>query len=532
MSRRSSEKKSESHGCCHCWRCLPVPSARSQKYRGLEVLEFGSTVNRRPRNHLTCGEDAPAGYRRYVERESEEIRLRVYLPAAMVMSILLLTLFSMVAIMATADVSQGEGKQVEELIDQIASGAFRDSVAGVGGVVVTVVVALAALSWVDVKQPDDRAYMHMWIDDIKNSGGREQVVSILMSFLSFSFGSLVFAFWVSVLAEGHSKRGSVGGDALIGAILLVVSVVIWVLPSMMRSSKNAIIRRYIILLSDANNYVRGAIANSSIVLSEDPEKLRVWVCAYFVKAFVVFAVPAGVVWGCVSGALGGGVGMGVFVGLTSCCVVGYATQMVADCVRRVPLIRLEFTVGLIALFLFQALFVGGVTVYFKTKQGWNYLDEVEVVAAILVACFWCWVPVIFYVFLGIDIPVLRKMSAYRFAKRKKELVERYNSNFFNKIDIDEIKFDIFDTVVPQGAILLHAKPEEDRRWMKTWSRRAVMMVPEEGKPHRPGPHDVDLRAYIAETLGIVLPGTGTPALPSRVRSSNSAIDEWHIDSSY
>ncbi|OMG32998.1 hypothetical protein BKH34_02865 [Actinomyces naeslundii] len=111
-------------------------------------------------------------------------------------------------------------------------------------------------------------------------------------------------------------------------------------------------------------------------------------------------------------------------------------------------------------------------------------------------------------------------------------MERYNSNFFNKIDIDEIKFDIFDTVVPQGAILLHAKPEEDRRWMKTWSRRAVMMVPEEGKPHRPGPHDVDLRAYIAETLGIVLPGTGTPALPSRVRSSNSAIDEWHIDSSY
>ena len=77
------------------------------------------------------------------------------------MSTLLLTLFSMVAIMVTADMSQGEGKQVEELIDQIASGAFRDSVAGVGGVVVTVVVALAALSWVDVKQPNDRAYMHM-----------------------------------------------------------------------------------------------------------------------------------------------------------------------------------------------------------------------------------------------------------------------------------------------------------------------------------------------------------------------------------
>lgn len=90
-----------------------MSSVRSQKYRGLEVSEFGSTGNRYPRKHLTRGEDTPAGYRRYVERESEEIRLRTYLPAAMIMSTLLLTLFSMVAIMVTADMSQGEGKQLK-----------------------------------------------------------------------------------------------------------------------------------------------------------------------------------------------------------------------------------------------------------------------------------------------------------------------------------------------------------------------------------------------------------------------------------
>jgi len=531
MPWRSSKNKPESHGYCHCWRCLPVSSVRSQKYRGLKVSEFGSTGNRYSRKHLTCGEDAPAGYRRYVERESEEIRLRTYLPAAMIMSTLLLTLFSMVAIMVTADMSQGEGKQVEELIDQIASGAFRDSVAGVGGVVVTVVVALAALSWVDVKQPSDRAYMHMWIDDVKNSGGREQVVSILMSFLSFSFGSLVFAFWVSVLAERHSKRGAVGGDALIGAILLVVSVVIWVLPSMMKSSKNAIIREYIILLSDINNYVRGAIANPSIVLNGNARSSRIW--GMFCLVFIISAVPAGIVWGCVGSGPDVGVVVGVFVGLVACFTAGCATQMVVDCVRRVPMARAQGTFFLLMICLPPALFVGFIAIHVAIKQGWHGTVGIAVISAVLLtACFWWFIPVFIYIVFGVGVPVLQGMTSYWFFKKGEELVRRYNGKFFDKIQVDEVKCDIVDTIMPRGSILHYGRFEDDRRWMKAWSRRAVMMVPEAGKPRKPGPHAVDLRSYIAETFDIFLPGTGAPVLPSRVWSSNGAIDEWHVDSLY
>ena len=153
-------------------------------------------------------------------------------------------------------------------------------------------------------------------------------------------------------------------------------------------------------------------------------------------------------------------------------------------------------------------------------------------AVLLTACFWWFIPVFIYIVFGVGVPVLQGMTSYWFFKKGEELVRRYNGKFFDKIQVDEVKCDIVDTIMPRESILHYGRFEDDRRWMKAWSRRAVMMVPEAGKPHKPGPYDVDLRAYIVETLGIVLPGTGTPALPSRVRSSNGAIDEWHIDSSY
>jgi len=352
-----------------------------------------------------------------------------------------------------------------------------------------------------------------------------------MSFLSFSFGSLVFAFWVSVLAERHSKRGAVGGDALIGAILLVVSVVIWVLPSMMKSSKNAIIREYIILLSDINNYVRGAIANPSIVLNGNARSSRIW--GMFCLVFIISAVPAGIVWGCVGSGPDVGVVVGVFVGLVACFTAGCATQMVVDCVRRVPMARAQGTFFLLMICLPPALFVGFIAIHVAIKQGWHGTVGIAVISAVLLtACFWWFIPVFIYIVFGVGVPVLQGMTSYWFFKKGEELVRRYNGKFFDKIQVDEVKCDIVDTIMPRGSILHYGRFEDDRRWMKAWSRRAVMMVPEAGKPRKPGPHAVDLRSYIAETFDIFLPGTGAPVLPSRVWSSNGAIDEWHVDSLY
>ena len=125
--------------------------------------------------------------------------------------------------------------------------------------------------------------------------------------------------------------------------------------------------------------------------------------------------------------------------------------------------------------------------------------------------------------------MLASLNSMRRCREIESLAKSYEQLFSGEVGGDRDVVAIVNEVLPVGVVL---RKKDRSGWVKPWSRRAVMMVPEAGKPRKPGPYDVDLRAYIAKTFDIVLPGTGAPVLPSRVRSSNGAIDEWHVDSSY
>ena len=125
--------------------------------------------------------------------------------------------------------------------------------------------------------------------------------------------------------------------------------------------------------------------------------------------------------------------------------------------------------------------------------------------------------------------MLASLNSMRLCREIESLAKSYERLFSGEAGDDRDVVAIVNEVLPVGVVL---RNKDGGGWMKPWSRRAVMMVPEAGKPRKPGPHAVDLRAYIAETFDIVLPGTGAPVLPSRVWSSNGAIDEWHVDSLY
>lgn len=413
----TSKKKPESHGCCHYCLGLPAQPMRDRQDNGFRKSTSGFVNGRRSKKWSKQAQSVPVGYRRYIEVESGGPSLGYGVSLAIFLSALLLILFSILSIMMSIDVSQSSDKQIGQLVSQVARRDFRASIMDVEGVMATIVLALAALSWVDVKQPRDRTYMRMWINDVNNSGKREQVVFVSMLFLSSSFGALVLAFWVSLLAEGHSKGVLVGGDALIGAALAVASVVIWVLPLTVKASKNNSLRGYILLLGDITNYMRASMANPLIVPDEGVEKPRIG--RHVCLAFAISALPAGKVWILVGGAYGVGVVMGFLVGVIACGAAFIAASGVVECAARTSLVRL-WAVVLLIYFFFSIISVGFAAVLMAFKWGWRDLWGIAGFTTLMViACFWWCFPVFVYVVCGRDVPILRNMTAYFFAKKRR-----------------------------------------------------------------------------------------------------------------
>ena len=243
----------------------------------------------------------------------------------------------------------------------------------------------------------------------------------------------------------------------------------------------------------------------------------------YAVTFAISAVMFGLAWWACAGV--GAVGFAILYGMVCCLFVWLMVEDVPNVILSKPFVRFAAIFNFISVSIAAFVLPSFVAVLkFGVGGAWPTMC----------ACIVWLIVMYLFMFRGIKVPVLAGLMCFRLCRYQNALKRIYLDLVEGEMlhDRDELG-DVANILIPMGSvILMEGEKPPGVSCAKVWSRRAGAMVPEEGKPRRPGPHAVDLRAYVAETLGIVLPGTGTPALPSRVRSSNSAIDEWHIDSSY
>ena len=448
-------------------------------------------------------------------KSSFEVLLRTAI-ASLVMALLCVLL----AILVTGSFGESVWGVFLELALRLAGSDFRSGVMDVGAIVAGLVVALAALSWVRHKRPVGEGGWHVargWLIGVLDDARREDVAIDLMHILAMCFGALVAVFWVSVCAAKYCGI-QVAGDAFVGVILAFISGVIALSPLLLRPSGNGQVRDYSVVLRNIILWVRWECFSGW----SNFRKQFSWrdVVVRFVVVSMVGAVMFGAAWWVCAGLAS--VGAAVFYGMACPALVWLMVEDIPDLILGRPFVKFvtafNFVSTSVVAFVFPC-FVA--TRSFGLGRAW-----------LVVAVGLVWLIVVcLLVFCGARIPVLKDLVCFRLCRCQAELGKTFSDltegeMLYDWGDLDEVT----KILIPKGSVI--AESRSGVFCMKVWSQRAEMMVPETGKPHKPGPYDVDLRAYIVETLGIVLPGTGVPELTSRVRSSNSAIDEWHIDSSY
>jgi len=134
-------------------------------------------------------------------------------------------------------------------------------------------------------------------------------------------------------------------------------------------------------------------------------------------------------------------------------------------------------------------------------------------------------------FRGVRIPVLTDIVFAELYGYRSALERRWSSlmNRGSSRDRDDL-YEVAKILVPAGSIIPKDEMVSDRRSMKAWSRRAVILVPEVGKPRNHEPGDIDLRAYIEDMLGIALPGGSAGMAQSHVKPEEGVVDDWHASS--
>lgn len=519
MSWRSSEKKSESHGCCHY----------CQYFLGGSAVNAGDGRHSRFSGSLVRGGQFDGGAKdRAGYVDYREVKSRIKSGSGVlflsVSASLLTALFCVLLVkLVTGNFGDSFLGEFLDLALRLSGSSFRSDVVDVGAVVAGAEVALAALSWRQHKRPAGEGVRRvgmMWLIDVFDDARREDIAADLMCVLTACFGALVVAFWVSVFAAQYCGI-QVDGDVFVGIVLIFTSGVIALLPLLSRPSGNGVVRDYAVALQNVVSWVRWGCVSKWMTCRGRVSVPRA-VGGYAVT-FAISAVMFGLAWWACAGV--GAVGFAILYGMVCCLFVWLMVEDVPNVILSKPFARFAAIFNFISVSIAAFVLPSFVAVLkFGVGGAWPTMC----------ACIVWLIVMYLFMFRGIKVPVLAGLMCFRLCRYQNALKRIYLDLVEGEMlhDRDELG-DVANILIPMGSvILMEGEKPPGVSCAKVWSRRAGAMVPEEGKPRRPGPHAVDLRAYVAETLGIVLPGTGTPALPSRVRSSNSAIDEWHIDSSY
>ncbi len=523
MLWRSSKKKPESHGCCHYCQYVPEPCSAeeeklTQKLTRTHAGDAGVQCEKKfMENRANEGGGEIAGYIPYVKLKSNVKPVFVLWYQMLVMSPMLLLSVGYFSVYFATRKGGVTVEGVRTLYSQSSSGLFREEILGVCGFVIGAVMALAALSWVRHRRPENPHHTRMWIVDILDDSLKEMVSFCATVVLSSLFGVLTIMYWISVFSA-RQKGDHMGGAILIGSVLIIVSVVVYSLPLLLSTTGNVPHRERVRTLQDIISYSRFM----SVVRGwgECKKLSRLGIAVRYASIFVIASISMGISWWLWGGRNVSVVAVALYVGVIAvyfvCCKIYFSIKLIIrSCFSRSAFLLLS---GLFCVSLLLIFWAGMTEVSNRSKDSF---------LAVL-AGFWWIVPIYFYGILR-RVPMLASLNSMRLCREIESLAKSYEQLFSGEVGGDRDVVAIVNEVLPVGVVL---RKKDRSGWVKPWSRRAVMMVPEAGKPRKPGPYDVDLRAYIAKTFDIVLPGTGAPVLPSRVRSSNGAIDEWHVDSLY
>ena len=519
MPWRSSKNKPESHGCCHY----------CQYFLGGSAINAGGGHHSRPSGSLVRGGQFDggakdcAGYLDY-----REVKSRIKSGSRVLFLAVSASLFTALFCVLLVKLVTGDfgGSFLEEFLDlalRLADSSFRSDVMAVGAVVAGVEVALAALSWRQHKRPageGTRRVGMVWLIDVFDDARREDITADLMNVLTACFGALVVAFWVSVFAALYCGV-RVDGDVFVGIVLIFTSGVIALLPLLSRPSGNGVVRDYAVALQNVVSWVRWGCVSKWMTCRRCVSVPRV--VGDYVVTFAISAVMFGLAWWACAGS--GAVGFAILYGVVCCLFVLLMVEDVPSVILNKPFAKFTTIFNFISISITAFVLPSFVAILrFGASSAWPTMF----------ACIMWLIVVYLFMFRGIKVPVLAGLMQFRLCRYqntlKKAILDLMEGEVLH--DRDDLG-DVAKILIPMGSvILMEGEKAPGASCVKVWSRRADAMVPEEGMPHRPGPHAVDLRSYIAETFDIVLPGTGAPVLLSRVRSSNGVIDEWHVDSSY
>lgn len=523
MFWRSSKNKLESHDCCHYCQYVPEPCSPedeklTQKLARTHAGDVGVQCEKKFIENITNeGGDEIAGYIPYVELKSSVKPVFVLGYQMLVISPMLLLSVGYISVYFATREGGVTVEGVRTLYSQSSSGLFREEILGVCGFVIGAVMALAALSWVRHRRPENPHQNRMWVVDILDDSLKEMVSFCAVIVLSSLFGVLTIMYWISAFSA-RQKGDHMGGAILIGSVLIVVSVVAYSLPLLLSVTGNVSHRERVRTLQDIVSYSRFM----SVVQgwSECKKLSRLGIAVRYASIFVIASISMGISWWVWGGRNMSVVAVAVYVGAIAVYFVWCKIYFSIKLIVRSRFLRAAFLLlsGLFCVSLILIFWAGMAEVSNRSKDS---------LFAVL-AGFWWIAPIYFYGILR-RIPMLASLNSMRLCREIESLAKSYERLFSGEAGGDRDVVAIVNEVLPVGVVL---RNKDGGGWMKPWSRRAVMMVPEAGKPRKPGPHAVDLRSYIAETFDIVLPGTGAPVLLSRVRSSNGVIDEWHVDSSY
>lgn len=463
--------------------------------------------------------DCSDGYVPYVELKSTVKSAGALGMRLLLMSPLLLLFITYVAAFAFVGAEGFKAERIEYLYQQVSSAVFREEILAVCGFVVGAVVALAALSWVRRRRPEDSRYTRSWLVGVLDDALKETISFGCTMILSSLFGVLTLMFWVSALSAQH-QGASVQYDMFTGAVLVVVSLVVYMLPMLLKDTGNVRVRECVLAFQDVVSYISILYANGGKGRIRKLSHLEYMVS--YITIFLVSSTPAGLLWWLWAGRVGSAVAIGSYIGVVSTYSVFAVTQFLVELTVRSLFARIWFS---LMLFLFW------LSLYLVFWRGMEQVMHHALGSALVTLVGFWWVAPIFAYGFYCKIPLLCRVGDARLASKVEDLTNRCIKLFSDVVDGGEDVAAVVGEVMPAG-MLLCGRVQKKVGWMKVWSRRAVMMVPEGEEVRRPDPRDVDLRAYIVETFGVILPGGGVSASPSPATSVSETIDEWHVGSSY
>ena len=461
------------------------------------------------------------GYVPYVELKSNVKPAFVLFYQMLVMSPILLLFAAYVSVWFASGQGGVTVEGIKALYHQTSSASFREGVVNVCGSVIGAVLALAAFSWVRHQSPENPSHTRAWVTDILDDSLKEMASFAAVVVLSALFGALAMMYWVSIFSARRSGD-PMGGELLIGAVLIVLSAVVYLAPLLLSATGNVLQRERVRTLQDIVSYSRLMLVSPG--WGDCREISRGGRVVRYASIYLVASISMGITWWMWGGGNVSAFVVGVYVGA----VAVYFAQM-----------KIYFSIKLsIRGWLQKGTFLVVATFFclLLILIFWIGLTEVSgrpirsLFAAM--AGLWWIVPMYFYGILR-RLPILAVLNGGRFHKEIEELSRGYERLFYGEGRGDQDAVAIANEVLPAG-IVVRSKEGGGRGWVKTktWSKRSVMMVPWEEKACKLGSRDVDLRAYIEEVFGIILPGAEVSSFPSWARSCVDAVDEWHVESSY